>query len=892
MQHVRVRSGLRSVRALSSVGVVGWLLASCTNAAPDEQGEEATATVQALTDSVVDDTTAGTVITGTWTTRSLTGSNGGSYRYSGTTASASRSVRWNASNLDPGAYAVFMWWPASTVSRADAAPVTIAYGTTCTRQLTVNQGVSGGQWVRLGGAGARFDNPRNVLITAADSGYTIADAVRFQREAASSDATCNGIDDDCDGTVDEDCVPPPPPDNDCDAFDDDGDTRIDEGYASTPTSCGVGACVRAGSTSCVAGVVLNSCAPGAPAVGDATCNGIDDDCDGTADEDCVAPVEIIIDNVAGAYGCCFSTAGGAWTSSTSSPGYFNTNYVHGGSGDATKTARFTPTITSAGAYEVSMWWSAASNRPTAAPVTVAFSGCSASRTVNQQQNGGRWNVLGIYDLEVGNGGYVQIKGAGSGYTIADAVRFRRLGPIGSQPSAVQCCIDQPETSESPDWPTYGRGFSNTFANPGETTLTPATVSGLRSKWTFQDVSSVSNPIVVGSVVYWVDWRSRLRAHDLSTGTLLWQRTIGGGPRATSTPAVDGNVIYTTDHGGVVSAFALSNGAPLWAVDVTNPNYDGGKFLWSSPRVVGNRLLVATGDTPDGANRTFRGEILALDKNTGTELWRTLVQETQYGAGVSIWSTPAIDTGRGRMYVGTGNAYKSPAGPHSDSLLSLDYSNGDLLWSDQYEAGDNFSLDATSDPDWDIGASPNLYTRGCRDFVGVGSKEGIYRAFDRATGQRVWQATVSSGSALGGVMATAAYHDGVLYTSGNDWPFSALAAQNWNSTSVTCRLQARDATTGAVRWQLTRPTACLGSVTYAGGVVYTGTSGGKVYAFNAATGAELWNSNTNAGISTYRVGSALTVMNGHLIVTEGFQFQFVKAGPGDASVGGIRVYALP
>jgi polyvinyl alcohol dehydrogenase (cytochrome) len=426
---------------------------------------------------------------------------------------------------------------------------------------------------------------------------------------------------------------------------------------------------------------------------------------------------------------------------------------------------------------------------------------------------------------------------------------------------------------------------------GRTILTPSTVAGLRSKWTLQDVSAVSNPIVVGSVVYWIDWKSILRAQDLSTGTLLWQRTIGTAARSTSTPAVDGGVIYTTDHGGMVKAFALADGSPIWAADVSNPSFDGGKFLWSSPRVVGGRLLVATGDTPDSANRTFRGEIIALDKDTGGELWRTLVQTMQYGAGVSIWSTPAIDQTRGRMYVGTGNAYKAPAGPYSDALLALDYNNGDLLWSNQYQANDSFSLDATTQPDYDIGASPNLYTRGCHDYVGVGSKKGIYRAFDRATGQQVWEATISSGSALGGVMATAAYHDGVLYISGHDFPFSALSAQNWNSTSITCHLQARDAVTGAVKWQLTRPYACLGAVTYAGGVVYTGTSGGRAYAFDALTGAELWNSGT-AGTDAYRIGSAITVIHGRVIVTEGFQFQFVKAGPGDASVGGIRVYGLP
>ncbi|HKP61723.1 MAG TPA: PQQ-binding-like beta-propeller repeat protein [Polyangiales bacterium] len=859
------------------MGALGLLLASCFSA-PREEVEVAVQ-VQALTDSIVDDTSAGATFSSGWQTRSLSGAQGGSYHYSGTGAAPSRFASWPATNLDDGAYAVFMWWPASSVSRADAVPVTITYGsgTGCTKQLTVNQGVSGGQWVRLGGASARFDNPKQVRITAADSGFTIADAVRFQREAASGS---NG------------CVAPPPPDNDCDGVDDDGDTRVDEAYASMPTSCGVGACVRSGATSCVSGVVQNSCLPGSPASDDSTCNGIDDDCDGTLDENCVAPIEIIIDNVAGApYSCCFTTTG-SWTSSTSSPGYFNTNYVHGGSGDATKTARFTPNIASSGAYEVSMWWSAASNRPAAAPVTVAFSGCTDNRTVNQEQNGGRWNVLGVYDLQPGTGGYVQIRGAGDGYTIADAVRFRRLGPIGSQSNAVQCCIDPPELSESADWPTYGRGFSNTFANPDENILTPSTVANIRSKWTLQDVSAVSNPIVIGSTVYWIDWKSILRAHELSTGRLLWSRSIGTAARSTSTPAVDSGVIYTTDHGGMVKAFSLADGSPIWAADVSNPSFDGGKFLWSSPRVVGNRLLVATGDTPDSANRTFRGEIIALNKSTGAELWRTLVQPTQYGAGVSVWSTPAIDQERNMMYVGTGNAYKAPAGPYSDALLGLDYTNGDLLWSDQYESGDNFSLDATTEPDWDIGASPNLYTRGCRDFVGVGSKEGIYRAFDRGTGQRVWEAIISSGSALGGVMATAAYHDGVLYISGHDFPLSALAAQNWNSTSITCHLQARDAVTGALKWQITRPTACLGAVTYAGGVVYTGTSGGRVYAFNALNGTELWNSSAGGGTVAYRVGSAVTVMRGYVIVTEGFQFQFVKAGPGDASVGGIRVYGLP
>ncbi|MDQ3177102.1 MAG: MopE-related protein [Actinomycetota bacterium] len=135
---------------------------------------------------------------------------------------------------------------------------------------------------------------------------------------AASDATCDGIDDDCSGIADEDyvssstscgvgacgatgatscvsgavvdsCAPGTPAASDatCDGIDDDCSGTADEDYVSSSTSCGVGACGATGATSCESGAVVDSCAPGAPAASDATCNGIDDDCSGVADEDYV-----------------------------------------------------------------------------------------------------------------------------------------------------------------------------------------------------------------------------------------------------------------------------------------------------------------------------------------------------------------------------------------------------------------------------------------------------------------------------------------------------------------------------------------------------------------------------------------------------------------------------
>ena len=88
----------------------------------------------------------------------------------------------------------------------------------------------------------------------------------------------------------------------------------------------------------------------------------------------------------------------------------------------TYTWTFTPAVS--GNYVLSMWYTTYSSRSAGVPLAIQHAGGSATVTINQQINGGMWNVIGTYPFQAGVSYDLTITSQpGPASTCADAVRF-------------------------------------------------------------------------------------------------------------------------------------------------------------------------------------------------------------------------------------------------------------------------------------------------------------------------------------------------------------------------------------------------------------------------------------------------------------------------------------
>ena len=147
--------------------------------------------------------------------------------------------------------------------------------------------------------------------------------------------------------------------------------------------------------------------------------------------------------------------------------------------------------------------------------------------------------------------------------------------------------------------------------------------------------------------------------------------------------------------------------------------------------------------------------MALDANTGRQLWKTYVVDepkpTQLNAArraalgarrrIGVERPDRRSAAPGNVYIGTGDATTFPAAKTSDAVMAFDMSTGAVKWSYQVHENDSFLVGCQGDnrtencpqvqgPDWDIPASVILRDiPGAGSFLLVGTKPGDILALD-------------------------------------------------------------------------------------------------------------------------------------------------------------------
>jgi alcohol dehydrogenase (cytochrome c) len=272
------------------------------------------------------------------------------------------------------------------------------------------------------------------------------------------------------------------------------------------------------------------------------------------------------------------------------------------------------------------------------------------------------------------------------------------------------------------------------------------------------------------------------------------------------------------------------------------------------------------------------------------------------SGGATWTSYALDEATGILYVPTGNAapdFAQALRPgdnlYTNSLLALDAKTGRLLSYVQPLKGDFH--------DWDLAAPPALITtKGGRPFVAQGSKDGYVYNIDRSGVTMPGEAgplVVRSKAQVtkrenadapfstehetrfcpgvqGGVEWNGpAYHPGLglLYVNAIEWctlvkmqasaSIKGTPGASWTGAEPADGwlfgrhdpvsewkgwVTAFDPESGAVKWKIQTPKPMVAAITAtAGGLVFTGDLDGYLFAYDAASGKELWRDATGKAI---------------------------------------------
>jgi polyvinyl alcohol dehydrogenase (cytochrome) len=458
----------------------------------------------------------------------------------------------------------------------------------------------------------------------------------------------------------------------------------------------------------------------------------------------------------------------------------------------------------------------------------------------------------------------------------------------------------------------------------------------------------SQPVIADDTLYvGVESVSAVYALDLKTGCLRWAyagtapvRSALGFARM---PDSNAPVLFYGDVSGSVHVVDAVNGTRIWTASLELPS----ATITGSPVPHGDRLYVpiSTFEVALAGRANYEcckahGGVRALDLRTGDTLWtytttaaakatgRNASGTRTWGpSGAPVWTTPAIDARRNRLYIGTGENYSRPATGTSDAIIALDLDTGQPAWVFQTLEDDVYNMDCRSylgfpdgpncpkdpGPDFDFGASVVIATtEEGEDILLAAQKSGdVYGLDPDRDGAVVWHTRLSDGTPVGGV------HWGMAVA--GQRAFVPIADPDWEIEGWEYEprpgVVALDVSTGKLEWRHSATRGCVldesitdpttgrqqerwpecpffygfsGAATAIDGAVLAGSLDGTLHAFDTRDGSPLWQFDTNRSFDTLNgepahggsLDNAGPVLgNGYFVLQSGYSY--INQMPGNA-----------
>lgn len=450
-----------------------------------------------------------------------------------------------------------------------------------------------------------------------------------------------------------------------------------------------------------------------------------------------------------------------------------------------------------------------------------------------------------------------------------------------------------------DWPNFGNTMDNTRYSP-LTQVSTSNVSKLGIAWARPQGSDLSSwedyPVVVGGTMYITTDADEVEALNAATGAVKWTYTPkvnfylavaggGGGVPVNRGVAVSNGKVYLETFDDKLVALQSSTGERLWQSQIADPNE--GYSETAAPTVYNGVVYVGSAESDAG----LRGFVAAYDASTGVQKWRYytvpapghgwMPAKGEHGGG-DVWMPPTVDPTNNTVYFGTGNpspdliiSQREGCDPYVDSTVALNATSGQLKWVHQEVCPDAWDYDTHQNP-----MVFNLTTGGqTTQVVGNANKSGFYTVMNANTGKVVSKSpyltsytkphpiptpkgvTVCPGSVGGIEYSPASYspQNGAVYQD------ALTVCMKYTSTSVyqsdihktgqidfggafvplttpkpSGDLASIDAASGKINWETKLPFPSIGgTMSTAGGLVFTGDDDGDLYAADAKTGALDW-----------------------------------------------------